>query len=100
MARSVSNNFYNTQQWKRVREQYKKSVGGLCEICWANGLVVPGEFVHHKIHLNDDNVNDPNVSLAFSNLQLVCRDCHAMLHKDNKTNGRYRILDDGTLIII
>ena len=92
MAREFAGNFYKTKDWKNLRDLYAKSVGGICEICWQNGLVVPGEIVHHKIHLDEHNINDPNITLNMSNLQLVCRNCHANLHTDGK---RYRVLEDG-----
>lgn len=96
MAREFAGNFYKTKDWKNLRELYMKTAGGICEICWQNGLIVPGTIVHHKIHLTPENINDTNVTLNMDNLQLVCRDCHAMLHKDGK---RYRILEDGSVII-
>ena len=98
MAREFAGNFYKTKQWKRVRESYAQSVGGLCEICWRNGQVVPGEIVHHKIHLDEKNINDPDVSLNYKNLELVCRNCHAMLHKENG-DKRYRVEADGSVVI-
>lgn len=76
--------FYNTQAWKDTREAYKRSVGGLCEQCLKHGLYVPGEIVHHKIHLDPDNVTDPSVALNFENLELVCRDCHGKLHRPDR----------------
>lgn len=99
MAREFAGNFYKTQQWKKTRELYAKSVGGLCEICWANGQIKAGDIVHHKIHLDETNIQNPNITLSFSNLQLVCRDCHAMLHKNSDASRRYRVEADGTVVI-
>ena len=76
--------FYSTQKWRDVRAAYRKSVGGLCERCLACGLIRPGRFVHHKIHLTDDNVDDPAVALAFENLELLCIDCHAAEHDSHR----------------
>lgn len=98
MAREFAGNFYKTQQWKKTRELYAKSVGGLCEICWQNGLVVPGVIVHHKIHLTPDNIDDPGITLNWENLQLVCRDCHAKIHK-GEDNRRYTIDELGRVVI-
>lgn len=77
--------FYSSPAWKQCREAYKKSVGGLCELCAKEGLIVAGEIVHHKIHLTPETIQDPNIALSFSNMQLVCRMHHAMLHSDNKS---------------
>ena len=46
--------------------------GGLCEECRDK----PGYIVHHKRALTPDNITDPDVSLSYSNLEFVCKDCH------------------------
>ena len=85
--------FYKSQAWKRTREAYARSKSGLCEICLAAGLYVPGEIVHHKIHLTPENINDPRITLSFDNLQYVCRQCHAEIH--SKDRKRYTIDKNG-----
>ena len=68
--------FYKSQSWRRSRSgyiAYRVAVdGGLCEVCGS----CLGKIVHHKIWLNDDNCNDPSVSLAWDNLRYECQDCH------------------------
>ena len=83
--------FYGTQRWKRARAAYVKSVGGLCERCLAAGVIVPGEFVHHKQHLTVNNIHDPTIALSFDNMELLCRNCHAAEHNSK----RYVIAADG-----
>ena len=90
--------FYKSKQWKKCRELYAASVGGLCEICWDRGRIVPGEIVHHKVFLTPENINDPNITLNWQNLQLVCRDCHAEIHK-GETARRYKIAENGEIIL-
>jgi 5-methylcytosine-specific restriction endonuclease McrA len=60
----------------------------LCERCLRNGIVRAGRIVHHKIHLDADNIGDPNVTLNWDNLELVCMDCHAAEHGSKK---RYKV---------
>lgn len=79
--------------WKTTREAYARSVGFLCEKCYEKGTMRTGEIVHHKIHLNPENINDTNVSLNFGNLVMLCRECHAAEHYANQ-NRRYRIEGD------
>jgi len=50
---------------------------------------VPGEIVHHKIHLTPENIHDPKIALNFDNLQLLCRDCHGKIHA--KHQKRYKV---------
>ena len=63
--------FYKSFAWQQCRDSYARSVGYLCEECGA-----AGEIVHHIKHITPDNINDPNITLGFDNLQLLCRDCH------------------------
>ena len=72
--------FYNSPAWKRTRVAYAKSVGGLCERCLKNGIYKAGDIVHHKVHLTKENIDDAETTLSWSNLELVCRDCHAQEH--------------------
>ncbi len=88
--------FYSSKAWQKCRAAYKKSVGGLCEICLAKGMIVPAEIVHHKIELTPENINDPTITLNWSNLCCLCREHHAEVH--NKYTKRYTIDDTGHVI--
>ena len=72
-----------------------KEKHGLCERCLDRGRIVPGEIVNHRIELTPENINDPEVTLSFKNLKLVCRDCHAQEHKPEK---RYKVDQMGRVI--
>ena len=94
--------FYSSQAWKDARRNYKKSVGGLCEMCLSKGIITPAEIVHHKIPLNNKNVSDLNISLGWCNLQALCRQCHAKAHEDmyaERTGKRYTIDNNGRVRI-
>ena len=73
--------FYVTWTWRKCRKAFAESKGNLCERCLKRGIIEAGSKdrpleVHHKIPLTADNVRDPNVALAWSNLELLCKDCH------------------------
>lgn len=72
--------FYKSKAWQACRIAYAKSVGGLCEQCLKNGRYNPGVIVHHKIHITPDNIECPEITMDFRNLELLCRDCHAETH--------------------
>lgn len=76
MAHDWAKPFYNSRPWIRARDAYirqRVSIdGGLCEECHE----APGYIVHHRIHLNADNVTDTNISLNFENFEYVCKSCH------------------------
>lgn len=88
--------FYSSKAWKETRRAYTQFKGGLCERCLAKGIYRAGDLVHHKTHITPANINDPNITLSFDNLQLVCRDCHAAIH--DKKKRRYKFDDMGRLI--
>lgn len=82
VAREFAKGFYKSKAWKKTRQAYFDSQHGLCEKCRARGRYVPGEIVHHKIHLTPQNIDNPVISLNYNNLELVCRECHAAEHPE------------------
>jgi len=68
--------FYNSKRWKFVRNAYVQSRFGICERCGAPN----SKQVHHKIWLDEVNINDPDISLNFDNLELLCDTCHQNEH--------------------
>ena len=96
MAKDFAKDFYNSPAWKNTREEYKRSVGGLCELCWAEGTVKAGEIVHHKTELTPENITDESIALSWNNLQLVCRECHAKIH--DRRQRRYTLDELGRVI--
>ena len=100
MSSGIRAKFYKSQQWKRCRAAFFKYKGGLCERC-LNKIppeYTPGEIVHHKIYLTDENLYDLDISLNFDNLELLCRKCHAEEHNPEDESRRWRFDDDGNLI--
>ena len=89
--------FYGTQAWKDCRRAYRKKVGGLCEMCLSEGKYNAGYFVHHKTPLTAENVNDPEITMNFDNLMLLCRYHHAQVHGSPR---RYKFDDLGRVIPI
>lgn len=85
--------FYKSRAWRKCKDGYIKSVGGLCERCLKKGLYNPGRIVHHKTYIGPDNINDPSVTLNWDNLELLCRSCHELEHKG--IGRRYTVGADG-----
>lgn len=90
MPNGFARAFYMSPEWIRCRKAYAESRGWLCERCAANGLIVPGDEVHHRIRLTRDNLRDPSIALNWENLELLCKDCHLKEH-----DKRQRRTDDG-----
>lgn len=89
--------FYKSRAWLKCRDSYIKSVGGLCERCLAEGLIVPGYIVHHKCYLTPENIKDPSITLNFDNLEYVCQPCHNAIHFKEEYRKRYKINPDGSV---
>ncbi|SKA89644.1 HNH endonuclease [Clostridium sp. USBA 49] len=82
MAKEFAKKFYKSKEWEACRQSYIKFVFGLCERCGK-----PGYIVHHKIELNSSNINNPNITLNWDNLEYLCRDCHNKEHNF----GRHKV---------
>ena len=81
---SFAHTFYKSTAWMKCARAYKKEKGGLCERCLADGLIRPGEEVHHKIRLTPENLSDPAIALNWDNLELLCKDCHIKEHRGKR----------------
>ena len=86
--REFAKEFYLSKEWRAAREYIFRRDSGLCVKC--GGV---GEIVHHKEHLTPENINDPFVTLAEENLELLCRDCHGAEHATDSPTGRELMFD-------
>ena len=55
----------------------------LCERCLKKGTIVPYEEVHHKIRLNLENLNNPEIAFNWDNLEALCKKCHQAEHTED-----------------
>ena len=78
----IAKNFYKSSPWTRTRNAYFKSKFGLCERCGESAHIV-----YHKVYIN--NINKPDVTLNWDNLETVCQDCH------NKEHFKQKAVIDG-----
>lgn len=104
MAKEWTNGFYQSDRWERARQSYINSQPlvrrGLCERCYANGIIKAGKIVHHKTYITKDNINDPNITLNEDNFELLCQDCHNKEHHRQTETLRDDVMFDkqGNLI--
>ncbi|HIE8455418.1 TPA: HNH endonuclease [Bacillus cereus] len=80
MAKEYAKKFYKSTAWKKCRDSYFKFRHGLCERCTD-----PGKIVHHKNYITPENINDPEITLSFNNLELLCQDCHNREHHEKNS---------------
>lgn len=79
MAREFAKEFYQSKEWKNLRNYIFKRDKGLCQKCGE-----PGKIVHHKVYLTPNNIHDPNIALNEDNLVLLCKDCHEKVHNPSR----------------
>ena len=74
MAKQSRKWFYNSKEWRTVRQQALHRDHFTCAYCKGRATEV-----HHIIELNDKNIHDPKVSLNLDNLQSLCHECHRQI---------------------
>ena len=76
MAKAFAKSFYKSKRWQDCRQSFIAERmlvdGGLCQLCKERH----GFIVHHKIMINESNINNPDVTLNYDNLLYVCKKCH------------------------
>ena len=98
MAKSVQTNFYFKKKWKDARAAYLAHCGGWCERCMAKGLLVPAEIVHHREHLTEETVQDPEKAYGFDNLEALCMRCHNVEHFGAANEAKRYQIENGKLV--
>lgn len=76
--------FYDTDEWRALRYQALKLYGARCQCCGATPT--PGNPMHVD-HIKPRS-KYPELELALSNLQILCRPCN--LGKSNKDETDWR----------
>lgn len=71
------NSFYNSPEWKLLRNQKFVDSEGLCELCRKNGIISQGKEVHHIKPIE----YYWELRLDYNNLILLCNDCHNAQHE-------------------
>ena len=79
MAKDFAIEFYNSAAWQHCRAAYIEHVHGLCERCHK-----PDFIVHHKVYLTPENIDNPDITLNFDNLEYLCLECHNGEHRGRK----------------
>ena len=100
MAKDFSKGIYNSRRWRAVAKAYAESQHYICERCHNRSFAGTGKpahfIVHHKRHLNPENVTDDSTVYGWDNLELLCIYCHNAVHAAAHTSagGRECVFDD------
>lgn len=91
--------FYASKAWHDCRRAFLMSKNNLCERCSTPDNPVPADIVHHKVYLNRYNIDDPNITLCWDNLEALCQDCHNKEHHRKGGEKRYSFDEDGNVVL-
>lgn len=90
--KDFAKSFYLSKAWRSTRSAYYRLCFGICERCGA-----AGDIVHHRIYLTPQNIHDPNITLNFANLELLCQECHNKEHS-KRLSKRYSFDKNGKVL--
>ena len=96
--------FYVSWAWRKCRKAFAKSKGNLCERCLARGIIEAGSKehpleAHHKIPLTAENIHDPNITLNWDNMELLCKPCHDKEREQQQGARRWKVSPDGSVSV-
>jgi len=103
MAKEWAKSFYSSPAWAKCRKSFIRQRmgidGGLCQECHER----PGEIVHHRAWLTPQNIDDPDYTLSYRNLEYVCHNCHDIIHgrvsEITDKVVKYDFTPDGDLVV-
>lgn len=81
---SLGSEFYQTDEWRRLRYRVLEKYGGRCMAC---GRTAKDGVVIHVDHIRPRS-KYPHLQLTYDNLQVLCEDCN--LGKGNKSEKDWR----------
>ena len=109
MSYGIRKDFYHSKAWQDVRKVVWLKQNLLCNRChrpvYVDGIsnyIPKGQrrtgIVHHKIYLNELNINNKDVTLNIDNLEGLCKDCHEKEHnKGNAIRDNYYFDEQGNI---
>ena len=71
------NSFYQSKEWRRVRNAVIARDNYLCQRCLKKGIIKRADVVHHIIEVKEDW----SKRLDMNNLESLCHACHNAEHK-------------------
>ena len=84
--------FYVSGAWIACSRSFRKA-HPLCERCLKKGKISPAEEAHHRIKLTPQNINNPDITLNWDNMELLCKDCHE--EERERAKGRWKVDENG-----
>ena len=90
--------FYTSGSWIENSKAYIESQAGECERCRAAGIEGSvAKIAHHKTYLTPENIHNPEITMAWANLEALCQACHNKEHHKKKRTRPYWFDKDGNM---
>lgn len=75
--------FYASKRWRDLRNVLIIQRHGICDRCGLDCSTDTSQLIaHHKKHLTDETLKDPNIAVNPDNIEILCPHCHALQHAD------------------
>ena len=71
MDKSFAHGFYASKRWMKCRTGFLASKNWTCERCGRMATIA-----HHKKRITPQNINNPEITLNWDNLEALCQTCH------------------------
>ena len=94
MAKDYAKGFYGSRAWKQTQAAYMESRHYVCERCGGMARIV-----HHIRYITPGNIQDPEITLNWANLEALCMDCHNQEHMGTP-GGRAVFDENGNMIAL
>lgn len=92
MSQAWAKKFYNSKEWRALRERLVVEAKFRCAHCGEDYLKDSTQLVgHHIKELTPANVNDANVALNPANIEIICRRCHDKEHRRFEFGGGHNV---------
>ena len=84
--------FYASKRWRDLRQVLIVQRHGICDRCGKDFSFDTSELIaHHKEHLTDESLADPDVAVNPDNIEIVCQKCHAHYHTERGATKRKQV---------
>lgn len=87
--------FYASGPWIACARAYRKA-HPLCERCLQKREISFSEECHHKEKLTPENINNPDITLNWDNIEALCGKCHRKEHK-KQADRRWTVDENGVV---
>ena len=95
---------FNDKRWPGIKAYVWQRDGGLCRICKREGIEagVDGGYIksgfacHHVIPFESakSKAEMERLFLDTNNIILVCKDCHAKIHREMKSHTKEKVMEN------